>query len=133
MEKITRYEAFKALNKGKTVKETHELIHKMWKSSSLEDCDEVDGTGDAVLKYLFEQPFKPERDYYEEVQPHVQMDEFISELIDMLSIVKKNRDAGGQFNTDAVRMLDIMEFNMKGFIRGNRFCKHPQQKLIKYL
>ena len=129
---LTRYEVFKSLSAGKTIRETHDIVHQLWDSSKLADCDDVDSTGDAVVQYLFREPFKPERDYYEEVQPHVQIDEFISELVDMVSFVKKHRDQEGFLDVDGVRMLDLIDWNMKGFIRGNRFCRHPRQKVIKY-
>lgn len=129
----TRYQIFKAMSTGKTIRETHELVHKMWNTALLDDCDEVDSTGDAVLKYLLEQPFKPERDHYEEVQPHIQLDEMLSEFLGMVTVIKKNRSDEGVLSVDGTRALDVLEWNIKGLMKGNRFCKHPQQKIIKYL
>lgn len=122
-----RYELYKRSKESMTIKELHNLVHSLWKTAKMDDLNEVMETGDEGLMLLLQKEYMPDRDYYEEVQPQVQLDLMLEELLSMLKTAKSHF---GQ--EKGLHMLDIMEWNLLGLSRGNRFCRHPKQKIVSY-
>ena len=127
MQEKSRYQIFTGMAENLTISELHKLVHSLWKADRLEDVVEVQGLNDNLVLALLEKPLLPERYEWTEAQPHVQLNDTLESVENSLLRIKQNMN-NAEGGLELSRLLNFVG----GMISGNRFARHPRQKIVNY-
>lgn len=123
----SRYQIFTGMAENLTISEMHKLVHSLWKAERLQDVVEVQSLNDRLILTLLEKPLLPERYDWEEEQPHVQLNDMLESVENSLLRIKQS-GASEEGERELARLLNFVG----GVISGNRFARHPKQRIVNY-